>query len=152
MKPWYAGNARNLLQARQMGSIPYGPVVVEMTGGAWDVTTLYVDEGMSIDRLDWRMLVNLDVWIWTNPKVALERVTETALRIAKARPKTLFVRFETGEHVHDVELGDGFHLVPPDPFPPIHQFRVCISNNTGSKVGAAMRRALMSKFNGIELL
>lgn len=152
MKPWYAGNARNLLQARQQGSVPYGPVIVEMTGGAWDVTTLYLDDTMPVDKLDWRMLVNLEVWLWANPKVQLERITETALRIAKARPKKLFIRFETGSRVHDIEVGDGFHSAPPPPFEPMHQFLVCISNNSGSHVGASMRRALLTKFNGARVL
>lgn len=152
MKPWYAGNARNLLQARQQGSVPYGPVIVEMTGGAWDVTTLYLDDTMPVDKLDWRMLVNLEVWLWANPKVQLDRLTETALRIAKTRPKTLFVRFEAGDQIHDVQVGDGFHLVPPSPLPAHHIFNVCISNNSGTKLGASMRRALMSKFQGLKTI
>lgn len=152
MKPWYAGNARNLLQARQQGSVPYGPVIVEMTGGAWDVTTLHLDDSMPVDKLDWRMLVNLEVWLWANPKVALERITETALRIAKARPKTLFVRFEAGQQIHDVQVGDGFHLEPPAPLQAVHEFSVCISNNSGTKLGASMRRALLSKFQGLQAI
>jgi len=152
MKPWYAGNARNLLQARQQGSVPYGPVIVEMTGGAWDVTTLYLDDTMPVSKLDWRMLVNLDVWLWANPKVQLERLTETALRIAKARPKTLIVRFEAGDKIHDVHVGDGFHIVPPEPIPATHRFSVAIINCSGTKLGASMRRALMSKFQGIQTI
>lgn len=152
MKPWYAGNARQLLQERQRGNVPYGPVVVEMTGGAWDVTTLHLDDTLPVDKADWRMLVNLDVWIFANPKTALERLTETALRIAMVRPKSLIVRFEAGSAIHDVHVGDGFHQVPPAPLDPMHFFSVAIINCSGTKTGALMRNALKNKFQGIQAL
>ena len=148
MNPTYAGNARNLLQARKNGYTPFGPVVVSMTGDAWDETTLHLYADMPIKALDWRMLVNLDVWLWANVSVALERVTEVAMQIARVRPKSLFVRFEDGEAVHDVEVGNGFHHPKILDLPAVHEFSVCISNNTGSKIGAALRRALLQKTNG----
>lgn len=153
MKPWYAANARNLLQDRQNGHTPAGPVVVSLTGDSFDVPTLYVHVDMPIRNMDWRMLVDLQVWLWANPTVALDRITELALQIAKARPKTLFVRFEAERQIHDVQVGDGFHLpkVLPE-LPAVHEFRVCLSNNSGTPFGASMRRALMNKFYGIQTL
>lgn len=148
MKLAYAGNARNLLQARKNGSVPIGPVVVSMIGDDWDVTTLHLYADMSIKTMDWRMLVNLDVWLWANVSVALDRVTEVAMQIARARPKTLFVRFEADGVVHDVQVGDGFHRPKILELPAVHEFSVCVTNNTGSKIGAALRRALLSKTNG----
>lgn len=153
IRPWYAANARQLLEARKQGFMPTGPVIVSLVGGEWDVTTLYVHSDMPIAKLDWRMLVNLEVWLWATPAVALDRVTEVALQIAKVRPKTIFVRMEVGAVIHDVQIGDGFHLgkfVPE--VPAIHEFSVSISNNTGSPFGAALRRALMTKFNGVQTL
>ena len=153
VRPWYAANARQLLETRKTGLMPTGPVIVSLVGGEWDVTTLYVHDDMPIAKLDWRMLVNLDVWLWVTPAVALDRVTELALQIAKVRPKTIFVRMEVGSTIHDVQLGDSFHVkqVLPE-FAPIHEFTVSISNNTGSRFGAALRRALMAQFNGIQTI
>lgn len=148
MKPAYAGNARNLLQARKNGYTPFGPVIVSMTGDEWDETTLHLYADMPIKSLDWRMLVDLDVWLWANVSVALDRVTEVAMQIARVRPKTLFVRFEADGAVHDVQFGDGFHRPKILDLPAVHEFSVCITNNTGSKIGAALRRALMAKTNG----
>jgi len=149
---WYAGNARQLLQERQYGNVPYGPVVVEMTGGAWDATTLHLNADTPVANMDWRMLVNLDVWIWANASVGLGRLLDVALLIARARPKTLIVRFEDGDKVHDVQVGDGFHLPKVAEIPGKHEFQLCISNNSGTKIGAALRRALLEKTYGLSVL
>jgi hypothetical protein len=66
MKPWYAINARRLLEDRQRASCPSIPC-------PWSLATrrnpgcLYVKPDMPVERLDWRMLVNLPVWIWAAP-------------------------------------------------------------------------------------
>lgn len=151
--PLYAANARRLLESRKQGLSPVGPVIVSLVGGDWDVTTLYVHADMPVARLDWRMLVNLDVWLWASPAIALDRITDLALQIARVRPKTLFVRMETGAQIHDVQVGDGFHLAAIAPeFPALHQFAVCISNNASSAFSASMRKALINRFHGLEVL
>jgi hypothetical protein len=152
MRAVYAGGARDLLELRRRGQVPTGPVVVTMVGDEWDVPTLRLYSDLSTAGLDWRMLVNLEVWLWANASVPLDRILDVAMQIAAVRPKTLFVRFEHAGRVHDVQIGDGFHLSGFDDIPAIHEFHFCISNNTGSKFGASMRRALMNRTNGLRML
>src|ERR1035437_6484283 len=107
---FYAQNARQLLESRQNGLIPAGPVVVSLVGGNFTETALFVRDDMPLNRLDWRMLVDLDVWVWATKKVALASVIAVTHAVAKAKPKTLFLRFEdTQKHVHDVDVGSGRH-------------------------------------------
>lgn len=152
MTPWYAQNARLLLQNRQHGITPDGPVVVSLVAGEFDLPTLFVHADMPIDRLDWRMLVNLTVWVWASAKAPIERVLETVYRIAIARPKELILRFEHGDEVHDVEVGYGHHLPGVAGFAPVHQFQWAPINVGGTALGRRLKRALLSKKpNGVFL-
>ena len=65
-------------------------MVVSLVGQQFTETALYVRPDMPVDRLDWRMLVNLEVWVWASAQAPLERITETAWRIAAARPRSSF--------------------------------------------------------------
>lgn len=146
MKPWYAGNARFLLASREHGMRPDGAVVVSLIGGRHDdlaATTLYVDTDMPADRLDWRMLADLEVWLWAGPEAALSWLLQTALRIAHARPKRLVLRFEEeGDVFHDLEVGAGVHTAAVKDIAAIHAFVWTPINTACTATGAKLRRAL----------
>jgi hypothetical protein len=125
-RPWYAAGARNLLESRRQGMAPAGPVVVSLIGGQFAecaAMTLHVNADMPAERLDWRMLVNLEVWIWADASIPLERVLQLADRIAQVRPRRLVLRFDRafrftradGEiesiDTHDLDIGAGYHTV-----------------------------------------
>lgn len=145
MRPWYATNARDLLATREQGLVPAGPVIVSMVPQEFaESPVLYVRQDMPTDRLDWRMLVNLNVWLWATPECPLAWVLATAARIAAARPRSLFLRFEEGSVVHDVEVGEGLHLPPVREIPAQHSFTWVPINCSGSLWGARLRQALIA--------
>lgn len=156
-RPWYAAGARSLLDNRKQGTVPDGPVVVSLIGGEFrDVAalTLHVHADMPADRLDWRMLVNLEVWVWADATVPLERVLLVLDRIAQARPKRLCLRFnhrftfsgadggtETID-LHDLDIGDGFHHEAIEEVPAIHAFLWSPVPMNGTPVERQLRNAL----------
>lgn len=163
MRPFYAANARALLDTRQRGMAPSRPVVVSMIGGEYgDIAgaTLYLHDDMPIARMDWRMLVNLQVWLWADKTVTLPKVLTAADGIARARPKSLHVRFThpyrySFEHagqvhdraiaVHDVEVGEGRHMPAMLDMPEVHEFEWSPVNVIGTPLGAKLRKALVAK-------
>lgn len=138
MSAWYAQNARQLLESRQQGMTPDGQVVVSLVGGSHlGATVLHVRQEMPVDRIDWRMLVNLPVWVWANGRAPLGWLVATTARIAAARPSELVVRFEQPREVsfdfngekttetidtHDIEVGHGTHIPAVSDIPPHHAF------------------------------
>jgi hypothetical protein len=147
-RAWFATNARNLLESRKNGYVPSGPVVVSMIGGDYPeaADTLYLREDMPLDRMDWRMLVDVEVHLWANRTVPLGRAQQVVAAIASARPARLVLRLGThGGIVHDIEVGDGFHIRAVRDIPAEHRFTWCPINLTGSGVGAKLRRALLAQ-------
>lgn len=158
-RPWYATNARQLLETRQRGMVPAGAVVVNMRPGGDNVApaTLHLRDDMPLDRMDWRMLVNLDVWVWADGAVPLDRVLAALDGIARARPKRLCLRFDhpldytglTGEQVHvdshDLQLGFGLHWpgLPPE-YPATHEFHWHPMPMQGTPVEHRLRAAARS--------
>lgn len=137
MSPWYAVNARDLLETRRQGSMPRGPVVVSTIGGDFGglaAATLYVHGDMPVERMDWRMLVNLEAWLWADRSVKLARVLQLLDGIARARPRRLCLRFdepwswvspaghEYEAQTHDVDIGTGFHVLAIRELPDVHEF------------------------------
>lgn len=145
MKPWYATNARDLLETRRQGMQPEGPVNVAMDGGSFEGTALYLRPDMPLDRMDWRMLVNLEVWLWASPAVPLDRVLDASLRIAHAKPSRLFLRFDDGEQVHDIEIGSGTHRGPVADIPPEHTFCWSPIHLGWAQIGKRLCQALRTK-------
>lgn len=146
MKPWYAINARQLLESRIAGELPERPVNVVLTAQTEPAPALYVRDDMPADRLDWRMLVNLEVWLWASPRVALDRVLRVARGIAAVRPKRLVLRFDTGDQVHDLHVGHGHHQRALDGIvPELHDFTWAPLDLTLTAVGAQLRRALLAE-------
>lgn len=144
-RPWFATNARELLDARRQGMLPEGPVVVSMIGGTFPQTALYVRPDMPIERLDWSMLVNLEVWIWAGRTETIERVMAIVLAIAKAKPQRLYLRFEdSAGRVHDVDVGTGTHRngLPEHGIQPEHSFTFCPVNSSGTYLGRKLTTAL----------
>lgn len=140
MTPWYAVNARDLLEARRHGALPAGPVVVSAIGGDFGrvaSATLYVHEDMPADRMDWRMLVNLEAWVWADRTVPLVRLLQLLDGVARARPRRLCLRFdqpwswvspagrEFVADVHDVDIGEGYHVLAVRDLPDMHEFHWC---------------------------
>lgn len=142
MKRWYAVNARQLLEERKRGERPAGPVSVVLTGETHAAPALYVHADMQAERLDWRMLVNLEVWLWASPAVALERVLRVSRDIAAARPARLTIRFTEGESLHDVDVGHGVHTAGVEDIPAVHEFTWIPTDLSMTPVGAKLRRAL----------
>lgn len=143
MRPWYAINAMNLLETRRHGMQPEGPVMVEMGQGTHEGTALYVKPDMPAERMDWRMLVNLQVWLWADPSVPLDRLLRAVRDIAASRPAHLLLRFAEPAGTHDIEVGSGTHRPAVLGLPAEHSFTWCPINLTGSTVGSGLRRALV---------
>ena len=151
MRPIYAIRARQLLEQRQQGQRPDGIVQVTLAPGQQAGMVLRVADDMPADRLDWRMLVDLQVWLWATPETALSRVLAIARGIAKARPEHLILRFDAGE-IHDVEVGCGTHRRAVLDIPAEHSFTWKPINLCGSVVGASLRNALMAEIPAFEVL
>ncbi len=139
---WYAANARSLLAARRQGLAPEGPVVVSLVGQSFDQPTLYCQPGTAPERMDWRMLVNLQVWVWASPVAALDWVVETVWRIAKAKPAELALRFEHGDRIHDIDCGTSSHHPAIADIPAVHDFLWLPINTGGSALGYRILRTL----------
>lgn len=137
MSPWYAVNARDLLETRRQGGLPPGPVVVSAIGGSFGnvaAATLYVHADMPVDRLDWRMLVNLEALVWGDKSVPLARLLQLLDGIARVRPRRLCLRFdqhwswvspggrEYEAETHDVDIGAGYHVLALRDLPEVHEF------------------------------
>jgi hypothetical protein len=142
---WYAANARNLLSTRRQGLAPQGPVVVSLVGQEFEQTALYLRPDVAPDRFDWRMLVNLDVWVWASPAASLDWVIETVWRIAKSRPAELALRFEHGDKTHDIDCGTGIHHPAIADIPAVHEFIWLPINTGGSALGYRILRALTAQ-------
>lgn len=160
MKPWYATNARDLLEARRQGMVPAGPVVVSLIGGGFDkvaAATLYVHDDTTIERLDWRMLVNLEVWLWASDSIPLERVLQLLDGIARVRPRRLCLRFdhawswvsddghEFDAKTHDVDVGTGYHTEAVRELPARHEFRWEPTALNWSPIERRLQRAALAK-------
>lgn len=147
-KPWYATNARSLLEQRKKGLKPTEPVVVSMVGGDFRGiadTVLYAHDDMPVDRMDWRMLVDLEVWAWASPDAAIDRVVETVWRIAQARPRQLLLRFECKDRIHDIDIGSGCHRPAVAGLPPEHGFWWLPINVGGTPLGYRILKSLTTK-------
>lgn len=121
--PWYASNARTLLDMRRQGLKPERPVNVSLMGPIPDPhLTLYVRDGMPIDRLEWRMLVNLDVIVWADAGIAFDRVMGTVWAIANVRPSGLQLCFLHGNAWHLIDCGSGYHLPAVAEVEALHEF------------------------------
>ena len=142
---WYAINARDLLEQRQHGHKPPGPISVVMDGSNVDSPALYLRSDMPVDRMDWRMLVDCEVWLWASLTTPFDRLERVARDIAEVVPSRLVVRFtdRSGE-LHDIEVGSGSHRkgIPDLGIAPEHEFIWCPINLSGTTPGARMKRAL----------
>jgi len=154
-QPWYATNARSLLDLRQRGSRPAEPVVVTLVGGDFhDIAqiVLYARQDMPAERLDWRMLVDLEVWLWAGPAAPMGWIAETAWRIAQARPRELLIRWESGSRIHDINLGSGTHRPAAAGLPPEHRFWWLPMNVGGTLIGYRILKALKAAHSPETLL
>lgn len=150
-RPWFATNARNLLETRQQGLLPDGPVTVSLIGGEHPAPALFVRPDMPTERLDWRMLVNLEVWLYAGQSASLDWVAATAWCIAQARPRELVLRFEHSDELHDVDCGSGYHLQPVADVPAVHAFHWLPLNVGGTALGQRLRQALLNAHPGAVL-
>lgn len=145
MKPWYAIGARRLLEDRQQGIVPVDPVSVVLGDTTEAAPAIYVKADMPVDRLDWRMLVNLPVWVWAGPGVEVARLLRICRAIAAVRPSRLTVRMEAQGQVHDVDVGHGLHCRPIGTDPAVHEFTWTPMDLTRTELGAKLRRALVAE-------
>lgn len=151
MKPdWFATNARALLEQRRKGSMPAGAVNVNLDISDQDIGyaghVITVRKSDPLERLDWRMLANLTVWIWADDSQPIERLVALTKDIVKVNPLGLYVRFvDTKGIVHDVDCGSGTHRpgLPEHGVAPEHNFIFCPMNLAGSRIGRELCRALV---------
>lgn len=143
--PWYATNARSLLETRRQGLAPTGPIVVSLVGQEFEETALYCRPDVPADRFDWRMLVNLDVWVWANASAPLDWMVATVWRIANARPKELILRFEHDGQVHDIDCGSGCHHTSAGEIPAEHTFLWLPVRTSGTELAKRITRALTTQ-------
>lgn len=141
--PWYASNARDLLDMRMHGLKPERPVNVSLMGQIPDGNlTLYVRETMPIDRLDWRMLVNLDVIVWADSGIPFDRVIGTVWAIAKVRPTALQLCFLHRDAWHLIDCGSGYHMNPVADVPAVHSFHWQPINVGSTAIGYRLKAAM----------
>lgn len=141
--PWYASNARDLLEMRRQGLKPERPVNVSLMGQIPDGNlTLYVRETMPADRLEWRMLVNLDVIVWADTGTPFDRVMATVWAIAKTRPAGLQLCFLHRDAWHLIDCGSGYHLPKVSDVQALHEFRWQPLNFGGTAFGHRLRAAM----------
>lgn len=141
-RPWFASNARSLLEARQNGLSPDEPVTVSIMGNVAEGTTLFVRDNMPADRMDWRMLVNLQVVVWANSKTQFDRVDAVLFGIAQARPKELQLCFVHGETCHLIDCGSGWHRPAVMDIPASHEFLWQPINLGATDLGYRIKAAL----------
>lgn len=147
-RDWLPMNGRRLLDQRKRGVMPSAPVSVVMDvmhdeDFAWPVLMLGSEE--PTERMDWRMLVNLEVWVWANATQPMARVAAVIGDIAKVNPKALTLRFlDAADAVHDVDCGSGTHRagLPSHGIRAEHNFIFCPVNSTGSRLGRQLCTAL----------
>lgn len=148
-RDWFPSNGRNLMLQRKRGVLPSGPVNVVLDlrdpdiGFAGTVLTLRSDD--TAERIDWRMLVNLDVWVWADEGQPLDRVVSVVRDIVDVSPRSLYLRFVDPQgNVHDVDCGTGTHRpgAPRLGIPAEHTFLFCPVNSAGSRLGRELCRAL----------
>lgn len=145
---WYASNARNLLQQRRRGVMPTKQVNVVLDIGHeidFDGHVLVLRADEPTERIDWRMLVNLEVWIWADESQPLQRLLAVVRDIVGVNPRSLFVRFvDPSGHIHDVDCGSGTHTpgAPEHGIPAEHSFLFSPVNSGGSRLGRHLCRAM----------
>ena len=147
-RPWFASNARTLLEARQNGMSPDGVVTVSMMGSVSGGLTLFVRDDMPTDRLDWRMLVNLPVVVWANSQMPFDRVDAVVHGIAKVRPSDLQLCFVHDEQTHLIDCGSGWHRPPVADIPAAHEFQWNPINLGGTALGYRLKAALKKNHPG----
>lgn len=151
--PLYAINARRLLEARRNGYMPDDAVSVALfhADDLCKYPSIVVKPDMSVKALDWSMLVNLEVWLWANATVPLERVVDLVIAVAKVSPRELVLRFEERPGVvHDIDVGSGYHHNgnPAAGIAPEHSFFWLPLNLALSKVGMNLKHALNRAHHG----
>jgi hypothetical protein len=145
MQPWYASGARSLLETRKQGLTPQGPIVVSLVGQSFPHTTLYCRPDVPAERFDWRMLVNLEVWVWASAAIPMDWITATVWRIANVRPKELALRFEHQDCLHDIDCGSGHHHAAIGNIPASHGFCWLPLNTSGTELGSRIKKALTAQ-------
>ncbi|AMM23011.1 hypothetical protein [Variovorax sp. PAMC 28711] len=149
-RDWFPTNGRALLEQRRKGLMPASAVNVNLDVAARDELcfvghVLTVAPHMPIERMNWRMLANLAVWIWADDSVPIERLVQVAYDIVAVKPAALFVRFvDPKGFVHDVDCGSGIHEpgYPEHGIEPDHDFIFCTLNLAGTRLGFEVSRAL----------
>lgn len=122
-RPWFAVNARQLLEARTHGMVPESQVNVSLIGQPKSADlTLIVHKDMPVDRLDWRMLVNLNVMVLADTGTPFNRVEAVLKGIAECRPAWLHFALLAGDEYHVVDCGSGWHVPPFEGFKGHHEF------------------------------
>jgi hypothetical protein len=142
-RPWFAYGAQALLQARQQGLKPDDIVTVAMDGRAHPEPLIRVRPDAPVDRLEWRMLVNVNVELWTDPSVSFDRTAQTAFRIAQVRPRNLTLVFDDGEQRHTIDCGQGWHTPAVADVPAQHWFLwqpITLNTSTARRIARALKQ------------
>jgi hypothetical protein len=146
-RAWFATNARNLLESRRNGYVPSGPVVVSMIGGEYPeaADTLYLREDMPLERMDWRMLVDVEVHLWANRKCRWAACSRLSRQSRAPGPRGLSCASEPTAASCTTSKSATASTCARSRHPREHRFTWCPINLTGSGVGAKLRRALLAQ-------
>lgn len=144
----YAINAENLLNTRLQGLRPAGPVNVALLRREFYETVLYVDHATEPSGLDWRMLTNLQVVVWSDlPEIS--RAIDVLSDIAQAKPSELSLRVIHGHDLetHDIDVGSGNRHpgLPSAGIPPVNVFTWWPINSGGTRLGRRITQALCKR-------
>lgn len=144
MRPAYAINARDLLQTRQQGLKPDAPVFVSLIGQVAETLTLFVHDDMPLDRMDWRMLVNVETIVWADSSVPFDRIAAVLLGIARAQPSELQLCLRHADEWHHIDCGSGTHLPALGDVPALHAFLwqpITLGGSLGYRLKSALRQS-----------
>lgn len=149
-RPWFATNARDLLETRRQGFRPDGPVHVSFMGPVADAVTLFVHDDMPVERMDWRMLVNVEVVVLAQSGVPFERIVTVLKAISDAKPSELQLCFLHRDEWHLIDCGSGAHIQAVADVPALHDFRWQPINLGGTALGYRLKAAICKVHKGVQ--
>ena len=144
----HAINARTLLETRRQGLMPAGPVFVALAGGNFPAPALYVRPDMETARLDWRALVDLQVQVWLDVKVPIDRLVDVVADVGEVLPRSLHVMFDHSGIAHCVDVGQGLHRAAQHDIPAEHSFLWLPVPTGGTTIARKLCRSLLRSKHG----
>jgi hypothetical protein len=127
---------------------------VSLIGGEFReaANTLYLREDMPLERMDWRMLVDVEVHLWANRATPLAQGAAGPRRHRARGPRPVPALRQPGGTVHDIDIGDGLPHAPRPRHPRGAPLHLVPNEQRRQQVGAKLRRALLAQHPGFTTL